>query len=322
MSRKDDMLDALTGRAIPEKVPTWEVEFHLWDAFASVPVVFGEAFAALTAAEQDRALSLNAEGIAEVCEKFNFAGLTLPPGRWESSPGIAAFYWLPPEVHEAQLRRIKALVGDSLVIIAHTGGVMAMPRADKYIEFSYKLFDAPEEVLAEMDRRVRVGREDIRRWVDRGVDACLCPADLADNSGPFYNPEQMDQFVYPGMKQWAAAVKEAGSISILHTDGNILPILDGIINSGIDAVQAIDPTAGLDLATVKAHSAGRICLCGNMDCGMLQTGTEDQVYECAAETMRIGKEGGRFVFTTSNVIEHGAPLENVLAMFRACRDFA
>lgn len=79
-------------------------------------------------------------------------------------------------------------------------------------------------------------------------------------------------------------VKELGLYVIKHTDGNLWPILDRIIDSGIDCLDPIDPQAGMDLGEVKAKYGQRVALKGNVDCAQLMTfGTPEEVVEATKE---------------------------------------
>ena len=49
-------------------------------------------------------------------------------------------------------------------------------------------------------------------------------------------------------------------------------------------------------------------------------GTPDEVYREVRERIDIFNDGGGFVFNTIHNIQGNAPIENVLAMFRAIRD--
>ena len=76
MSKKQDMLDALAGRHPAGAVPIWELGFHLWDKAPGRHIVLGNEFAALSPAEQERALYTNAEIMLSVSEALCFAALT------------------------------------------------------------------------------------------------------------------------------------------------------------------------------------------------------------------------------------------------------
>ena len=88
------------------------------------------------------------------------------------------------------------------------------------------------------------------------------------------------EFLYPGLKRVVEGFKELGLLVIKHTDGQVWPILDMIVDSGIDCFDPIDPVAKMDLGEVKAKYGDRIALKGNVDCARTLTfGTVKEVVE-------------------------------------------
>ena len=55
-------------------------------------------------------------------------------------------------------------------------------------------------------------------------------------------------------------------------------LLDTLIEAGIDALQAIEPAAGMDIEKVKEVYGNKIAVIGNIDCAELLTfGTKKEV---------------------------------------------
>lgn len=100
-----------------------------------------------------------------------------------------------------------------------------------------------------------------------------------------------------------------GFYTIKHTDGNIMPILDQLVEANPHALHSVDPQAGVDIAEVKKLVGNKVCLIGNVNCGLLQTGTEEQVVETVRYALKHGMPGGGYIFSTSNCIYTGMPLE-------------
>ena len=115
--------------------------------------------------------------------------------------------------------------------------------------------------------------------------------------------------------------KELGLYVIKHTDGNLWPIIDMIVDSGIDCLDPIDPQAGMDLADVKAKYGDRIAVKGNVDCAELMTfGTPEETVEATKAALRKGMPGGGFICSSSNSIHSGVKPENYLALMQTVRE--
>jgi len=318
--RQEDMCAALERRQPSGAVPIWELEFHAWDQVTGQHIVLGSEFCALSPAEQGRALETNAENLLSAAQELDYAALTVPGNYWEIAPGEPAFYWLPPEARFRQIELLQRAGGKDLMLVAGSGGVMSMPGAGSYVEFCYQLFDAPEEIDRRAALTLEHGLEMAKQLRDLGIEAVFTASDIADNRGLFFNPEQMDRFILPYLRRWAAAVKEMGLYAILHTDGDVRACLEDLAESGLDALQAIDPVAGMDICQVKAQVGSRLCLCGNVDCGLLVMGTPEQVYAATRDLLVNCKAGGGLVLGASNAVQPEVPIANYWAMIKAWQD--
>jgi uroporphyrinogen decarboxylase len=125
------------------------------------------------------------------------------------------------------------------------------------------------------------------------------------------------EYVTPYLTQLVAGIRAAGGYACKHTDGNIMPILNQLVDSGIHALHSLDPMAGVDIAEVKRLYGDRICLFGNVNCATVQAGTAEGIEASARYCLEHGGvASGGYVFTTSNCIFKGVPLENYLTMLR------
>jgi uroporphyrinogen decarboxylase len=88
-----------------------------------------------------------------------------------------------------------------------------------------------------------------------------------------------------------------------------MPILDQLVDCEPDALHSLDPQGGVDLAEVKRLVGDKVCLIGNVNCGLLQTGTQEEAIESARYALRHGMPGGGYIFSTSNCVYTGMPLE-------------
>lgn len=78
-----------------------------------------------------------------------------------------------------------------------------------------------------------------------------------------------------------------------HTDGNLWPIIDMIIDSGIDVLDPIEPIAGMDIGEVKEKYGRRIAVVGNVDCSYVLTfSSKEEVEEAVKETIAVSQAGG------------------------------
>ncbi len=161
----------------------------------------------------------------------------------------------------------------------------------------------------------------IRRAAKEGVDIVLLGDDYADKNGPMMSPRHFEQFILPALKAAVDAAHEAGAYVVKHTDGNIAPLLDMIVGTGIDAIHPLEPAAGMDIRKVKQDYGDRVCLVGNVDCGdLLSNGSVGDVRAAVADCIDAAAPGGGYMLSSSNSIHSSVKPENLRAMAEACRE--
>ena len=108
--------------------------------------------------------------------------------------------------------------------------------------------------------------------IDAGADFVYLPNDVAHNRGPFISPKHFHEIVTPYLARQVEHIKRRGAIPFVHSDGNIMSILDEYLEIGAACFQSVDPMAGMDIAEVKRRCHGRMALMGNVQCNLLQDG--------------------------------------------------
>jgi uroporphyrinogen decarboxylase len=164
--------------------------------------------------------------------------------------------------------------------------------------------------------------QEIKRWGT--VDGfCLC-SDYCFNDNPFLPPEMFAEFIAPYLAELVAGYRELGFYVIKHTDGNIMPILDQLLAAKPHALHSLDPQGGVDLAELKREIGDQVCLIGNVNCALMQTGSDEEFEDDVRRALREGMPGGGYVFSTSNCIYTGLSLqryERMLEIWRECGEY-
>lgn len=162
----------------------------------------------------------------------------------------------------------------------------------------------------------------LKNSLDLGADMVLVNGDWAITQGPMVSPKHIQRFVAPSFQKIAAYAHSRGVPCLKHTDGNIWPIYDIIIDAGADGIHPIDPMAGMDIGKAKAVFGDKVCLMGNVNCATtLCSGTTEQVRWETREVIRKAGKGGGLICMSSNSIHSGVKPENYLAMVKAIREY-
>lgn len=158
----------------------------------------------------------------------------------------------------------------------------------------------------------------MERAIELGADIVLTGDDYANRQAPIMSPQHFREFVLPYLQAMVDVAKARGVPFIKHTDGNLWPIIDMLVDTGLDALDPIEPIAGMDIGEVKQRYGDRIALAGNVDCGeLLSRGTPEEVEEAVKETIAKAAVGGGHILASSNSIHPAVNPENYRAMVEA-----
>lgn len=215
---------------------------------------------------------------------------------------------------------IREKTGDRYFLMMHGDATYSIPNGNTMEEWSAWLYENLDEVKARADRMVdeQLERDRILQ-AHGGLDGFALCADYCFNSGPFLRPAMFREVVTPYLTRLIAGQREMGFYVIKHTDGNIMPILDQLVEARPHALHSLDPQGGVDIAEVKRLYGDQVALIGNVNCGLLSTGTDEEVIESARYALKHGMPGGGYVFSTSNCVYTGMPLARYDLMLEVWR---
>jgi len=184
-----------------------------------------------------------------------------------------------------------------------------------YIEDPYMAHSVAEIVI---EYKIRL----MQRAIDEGADVVVSGDDYATRKGLIMSPRHFREFILPYLKRSIDAAHEKGAYFIKHTDGNIWAIIDDLVEAGIDAIDPLEPIAGMDIGEVKAKYGDRIAVIGNVDCSyLLCYGTVDEVVEAVKETIAKASPGGGHILASSNSIHPAVKPELYKAMVEAAKEY-
>ncbi len=174
------------------------------------------------------------------------------------------------------------------------------------------------EVLGEYTQAIM---EIIKRLAEAGVDIVFYGDDLAYKERTFFSLNQFREFILPCHKRIFQLCKKKGMIVVLHSDGKIDEYLPDLVDAGLNGIQALEATAGVDLAGLKRSLGDRLCFLGGLDSsGVLCFGTPQDVEENVKKCIKAaGYGGGYFVGPSHDILN--MPWENVLAMRAAIEKY-
>ncbi len=310
MTHREIFKKTLDRERIGGRVPHFELVFFLtMEAFGKVHPshrYYGQ-WNQMSAKEKSLHMKDAASLYIDTAKRYGHSAIFIHP----TVGGFDEVKWL--------LEEIRAQSGDEYFIMMHGDPTYSIPDGDSMLEFSAQMYEQPEELNEQSKRRTDDCLSFAARLHENGhlLDGFALCADYCFNVNPFFNRDSFAELIVPYLKAAIKGYRDMGYYTIKHTDGNIMPILDQMIDCNPHALHSLDPQGGVDLAYLSDTVGDRVALIGNVNCGLLQTGTDEECEQDIIRSLRDGmKRGAGYIFSTSNCVYTGMPLERYELMLR------
>lgn len=315
MTHKERFIKTLKCEPIGGQVPTFELVFFLtMEAFGKMHPSHRlyDQWNQMSAAEQELQITDLANVYIDTAKRYNHSAIFVHGG----PGGLEGF--------QRVLEKIRELSGDEYYLMAHGDPTFAIPDGDNMMEFSTMMYEEPEKMHDLAKRRLEDAFNVSRKITEWGhlLDGFTLCSDYCFNVNPFFSPDMFDEFIVPYLKQTIDEYHRDGYYVIKHTDGNIMPIVKQIADCGPDAIHSLDPQGGVSIPKVREIIGNDICLIGNVNCGLLQTGSDEEMEADVMRSLREGMANGRgYVFATSNCAYTGLSLQRYEKMIDIWRKY-
>jgi uroporphyrinogen decarboxylase len=171
-----------------------------------------------------------------------------------------------------------------------------------------------------MERVTAFFLEHIRKILevaDGKIDLVFTADDIGGQRGLLMSLDMWQKHLKPYHVRQNALIHSLGARVIYHTDGSVMPAVPGLLDMGIDILQALQFDAqGMDPVTLKAQFGKRLCFEGGISVQKtLPFGTPEQVRQEVLERVRVLGKGGGYILGPAHAIQAGTPPENIVALF-------
>ena len=153
----------------------------------------------------------------------------------------------------------------------------------------------------------------------------MCGTDFGTQSGTFCSPATFDELwlpYYRKMNDWIHA--NTGWKTFKHSCGAVENFMNRFIDAGFDIINPVQCSAfGMDPQTLKDRYGDQLVFWGGgVDTQhVLPFGTPAEVRTQVLERCRIFSRNGGFVFDAIHNVQARTPVENIVAMLDAVREF-
>jgi uroporphyrinogen-III decarboxylase len=191
-----------------------------------------------------------------------------------------------------------------------------------YQDFMMNLILEPQLVSRLLQRLGEWNLKAAAKMLEAGVDCIGFADDLGSGDSLLFRPELYDRYFFPWHRALCELAHAHGAHVHMHSHGNISRILDMVVDTGIDMLNPLDATEGMDLAAIKERYGGRLTLAGGINRQVLEL-EPGELESYLRATLRVGAKGGRFILMDACGIPEDMPRErfdSLLDIMRRVRD--
>jgi len=209
-------------------------------------------------------------------------------------------------------------------IILRTFGLMSMLlRARGQVQANYDLAEENAVFLRILDRT----EEFLHDLIELGfkafgprLDVVYFGDELGMQTGLLYSPRAIEKHLLPRYARLAERVHRHGGKVFFHSCGAIEPVIDALIDVGVDILNPIQPKIpGMEPEHLARKFGGRVCFCGGIDMQrLLPFGRPDEVRAEVRRYFDVLAPG--YILDFANILHPDIPTANVLAMYETPRE--
>lgn len=164
----------------------------------------------------------------------------------------------------------------------------------------------------------------VRGMASSGADVIWLSSDVASQDNVFLGPDVYHRTVAWRMRELYTAAREVNPdiLCAYHCCGNVLPIMDDILDFGIHILNPLQPES-LDFPSFKQAYGDQLVLWGGISVQhVLPHGTPEEVRQAVRDAVNVLGEGGGYVVSPCNEVTEDIPWENLEALVDEARAIA
>jgi uroporphyrinogen decarboxylase len=167
--------------------------------------------------------------------------------------------------------------------------------------------------------------ENFLRECGENLDIICIGDDLGTQTNLLISSRMYRRFLKPVHADFVRFIKERTRAQIfLHTDGDVIDLLDDFVEIGVDILNPIQTSAGKmsNLSEIKKRYGKNLVFCGAIDTHrILPFGTPEEVRQEVRRVIDLLGPGGGYMVAAVHTIIDEVPPENILAMVDAVEEF-
>jgi len=133
--------------------------------------------------------------------------------------------------------------------------------------------------------------------------------DMAYRSGPFFSPRSYRELFFPHDRRVCGFFRARGVPVILHSCGNIAPLIPRLIEAGYACLQPLEVKAGMDLVALKKSYGEVLAFMGGIDVRAMGDPNPAAIEHEIATKIPVAMAGGGYIYHSDHSVPDTVSLE-------------
>ena len=149
-------------------------------------------------------------------------------------------------------------------------------------------------------------------------DEIRWPDDMGYKGTTFFSKDMYRRLLKPVHKRAVDWAHEKGIYAHLHSCGDIMTLVDELVDIGIDCLNPLEVKAGMEPVTLKEQYGDRLVLHGGINAVLWDH--RDAIIDEIERVVPVLKQNGGYIFSSDHSIPNSVPLENMRAIVQTVKE--
>lgn len=178
----------------------------------------------------------------------------------------------------------------------------------------------PDELAEVYRRQTAWNKRYISNIIELGADMVHISDDWGAQTSLMFSPKTWWELIYPRHREMVETIHAAGRFASLHSDGNVMSVLDGIVDLGYDLIHPFQESAGMDYGIYLRDYADAFAIMGGL-CIQTTLGFGDNEW-VEHELRRVFAllKNKRWVFCTTHLVQAHCSVEELVSAYDLAKE--
>jgi len=199
-------------------------------------------------------------------------------------------------------------------------GCQAYIRSDELLPL---LLTDPDWIRDMIETQADMAVEMAKIMIGEGYefDAAFLFNDMGYRNAPFFSPRVYREIIQPADRRMFEFFHSQGIPVILHSCGNVRPLIPDLLDIGLDCLQPLEAKAGMDLMELKREYGRDLALMGGIDVRAMSDPDPRAIEEEIASKLPVAKVGGGYIYHSDHSIPNNVSLAQYCRVLELVRKY-